>query len=253
MHRDEAIKELLFKMADDALILGHRNSEWTGIGPTLEEDIAFSSMAQDKIGHAFQLYTILHEHFGEANPDILGFKRSEKEFKCCHLVELPTVDYAFSLVRHFLFDYADGLRYEELQNASFEPLAQLAKKIKGEIKYHTMHANVWIKLLAQGNEESKARIQSAINEAMPYALGIFEPSEYEKTLQEEKIFSGENALQTKWVETIQTLIEKAGLEMPDITILKPQLGGRKAYHTEHLKPLLDEMTEVVRMDENASW
>ncbi len=74
------IKDLLFKMADDALIIGHRNSEWTGIGPVLEEDLAFSSMAQDKIGHAFALYTILHESFGEAEPDTLAFKRTEKEF-----------------------------------------------------------------------------------------------------------------------------------------------------------------------------
>jgi ring-1,2-phenylacetyl-CoA epoxidase subunit PaaC len=72
------IKDLLFKMADDALIIGHRNSEWTGIGPVLEEDLAFSSMAQDKIGHAFALYTILHESFGEAEPDTLAFKRTEK-------------------------------------------------------------------------------------------------------------------------------------------------------------------------------
>jgi ring-1,2-phenylacetyl-CoA epoxidase subunit PaaC len=124
------IKDLLFKMADDALIIGHRNSEWTGIGPVLEEDLAFSSMAQDKIGHAFALYTILHESFGEAEPDTLAFKRTEKEFKCCQLVELPIGEYDFSLMRHFLFDHAESLRYEMLANSSFQPLAQLAKKSK---------------------------------------------------------------------------------------------------------------------------
>src|ERR1051326_7324009 len=102
----EAIKELILKMADDALIIGHRNSEWTGIGPILEEDIAMSSMAQDKIGHALALYKILHEHFGDSDPDPLAFRRAEKDFKCCHLVEFPIGEYDFTTVRHFLFDNA---------------------------------------------------------------------------------------------------------------------------------------------------
>src|SRR2546422_1011522 len=97
----EAIKDLLFRMADDALVLGHRNSEWTGLGPILEEDIAFSSMAQDKIGHAQALYIILNEEFGEPIPDKLVYERNEKDFKCCHFVEMPIGEYDFSLVRHF--------------------------------------------------------------------------------------------------------------------------------------------------------
>ena len=100
---NSGLKDLLFKMADDALIIGHRNSEWTGIGPMLEEDMAFSSMAQDKIGHAIALYNILHEVLGEADPDTLGFKREAKQFKCCQFVELPIGEYDFSLIRHFLF------------------------------------------------------------------------------------------------------------------------------------------------------
>lgn len=250
---NKAIKELLFKMADDAMILGHRNSEWTGIGPTLEEDIAFSSMAQDKIGHAFQLYTILNEQLGEAEPDYLGFKRTEKEFKCCHLVELPTTDYAVSLVRHFLFDFAEELRYTALQESSFEPLAQLSKKIKGEIKYHTMHADVWVRLLGKGNEESKARLQSALNELWPFALGVFEPSDHEEQLIAEGIFVGEQKIKEQWAVNVQAIIEKAGLTVPDIADDKAQLGGRKAYHTEYLQPLLEEMTEVMRMDVEAKW
>src|SRR5688500_18914074 len=129
MTRNDAISHLLTAMADDALIQGHRNSEWTGIGPIMEEDIAFSSMAQDKIGHAQALYQILHEQFGMSEPDVLGFQRKETEFKSCQLVELPIGDYAFSLVRHFFFDHADALRYEMLAQSSFQPLANLAKKI----------------------------------------------------------------------------------------------------------------------------
>ena len=253
MTKDIAIKELIFKIADDAMILGHRNSEWTGIGPTLEEDIAFSSMSQDKIGHAYQLYKILHEQYGEASPDELAFKRDEKAFKSCHFVEIPTTDYAFSLVRHFLFDYADALRFEALQNSSVESLKQLANKVKGEIKYHTMHANVWVKMLGQGNEESKARMQTAINEAMPYALGIFEPSENEAELIEAGVYTNEEKLKEQWLNNISELIEKSGLKMPDVSKLEPVYGGRKGYHSEHLAPLLLEMTEVMRIDPNANW
>ena len=88
-----ALKDLLFWMADNQLILAHRNSEWTGLGPLLEEDIAFSSIAQDKMGHALALYTILHTELGEDEPDTIAFTRDEGAFHCAHLVELPIGDY----------------------------------------------------------------------------------------------------------------------------------------------------------------
>lgn len=248
-----AVKDLLFQMADDALIIGHRNSEWTGIGPMLEEDLAFSSMAQDKIGHAQALYAILHEHFGEAEPDKLGFMRSEKDFKCCQLVELPIGEYDFSLVRHFLFDHAELLRYEMLTNSSFEPLAQLAKKVKGEIKYHVLHADTFFKQLARGTEESKARMQSALNYAWPFALSIFEAAYDEQALKSQNVFDGEAELKQRWIEKVSTTINAVGLTVPAIEESKVIYGGRKGYHSEYLKPLLAEMAEVVRLDPSAEW
>jgi ring-1,2-phenylacetyl-CoA epoxidase subunit PaaC len=250
---NDALKDLLYKMADDALIIGHRNSEWTGIGPMLEEDLAFSSMAQDKIGHAQALYQILHEVLGEPEPDKVAFLREEKLFKCCQLVELPIGEYDFSLVRHFLFDHAEAIRYEMLAGSSFQPLAQLAKKIKGEIKYHTMHADTFLKQLATGNDESHARMQSALNYAMPYALGIFEKSEFENELIGQQVFAGEDALKAKWLEKISAVIESAGLQMPKVADDKIVYGGRKGFHSEYLKPLLEEMGEVVSTDPGAEW
>ena len=240
-------------MADDAFILGHRNSEWTGLGPTLEEDIAFSSMAQDKVGHALALYKILHEEFGEKDPDKIAYERAEKDFKCCHLVEIYSQDYAFALARHFFFDHADYLRYDALSSSSLQSIAQLSRKIKGELKYHIMHADVWLKKLGAGNEESRARMQSALNEAFPEGLGIFEPGNFEEELKTKNIFPGEATLKATWLSIITPLVSSAGFSLPDISDPNAGFGGRKGFHSDHLSPLLKEMREVYILEPNAEW
>lgn len=249
-----ALKNLLYRMADDALIIGHRNSEWTGIGPMLEEDLAFSSMAQDKIGHAYALYNIMHELLGEPEPDKVAFLREgESNFKCCQFVELPIGEYDFSLVRHFLFDNAELVRYDMLAQSTFAPVAQLAKKVKGEIKYHVMHADTFLKQLGNGSEESHARMQSALNYAWPYALGMFEAMEGDDALAADGIYPGEQPVKERWLNTITPIIQAAGLQVPATDEIKIVYGGRKGYHSEYLKPLLDEMCEVVRLDPAAEW
>lgn len=247
-----ALKEFLYKMADDQLILGHRNSEWTGFGPMLEEDIAFSSMAQDKIGHSLALYTILHE-LGEQDPDTVAFMRNGNQFHNCVFVELPNGEYDFSLIRHFLYDTAEALRFELLTGSSYEPLALLAKKIKGELRYHTMHANLFLKKLGSATEESIGRLQKSLDYAMPYALGMFEPSPFEDELTKEKIFAGEASLKTMWIEKIEETIGQTQLNLPDLKSITPITGGRMGKHSEHLQPLLDEMAEVFRSDPTAEW
>lgn len=247
-----AAKDLLYKMADDQLIIGHRNSEWTGLGPLLEEDIAFSSMAQDKIGQSEHLYNLLHQ-LGESDPDTVAFTRNEAQFHCCHLVEFPIGEYDFSLMRHFLFDFAEAIRFDMLAGSSYEDLAKIAKKYRGEVKYHTMHANTWVNQLASGNEESKARMQSALNETWNLALGIFEEGKYEKIGKESGIFGGEAELKSRWLDTVVPLLEKYGLKVPEKSEWEPVLGGRKGVHTAHLQPLLSEMTEVYATDPTADW
>lgn len=248
-----ALEDLLFRMADDALIYGHRNSEWTGIGPILEEDIAFSSIAQDKLGHALALYTMLSQ-LGHPDPDILAFTRQERQFRCCHLVELPTQDYAVALMRHALFDYAERNRYRLLEQSSYAPLASLAQKVRGEIKYHTFHASTWLRLLGrEGTEESRARMQAALEMLFPYALGIFEPSPHDDELRANGIFPGEEELRQRWLDEIIPLLENAGYRIPSLPSIEPCYGGRAGYHTEHLQPLLDEMTAVFRIDPSTEW
>jgi len=246
------LKELLYKMADDQLIIGHRNSEWTGFGPLLEEDIAFSSMAQDKIGHSLALYTILHE-LGESDPDTVAFTRNANQFHNSILTELPNQEYDFSLVRHFLYDTAEALRFELLTNSTCEPLAQVARKVRGELRYHTLHAKTWMKQLGSATEESVSRLQKSLEQAMPYALGMFEESPYENEIIEAGIFEGEQKLKELWMAKVEETISQTSLHLPDWKIVQPITGGRIGKHTEHLQPLLDEMSEVFRIDPGAEW
>ncbi len=248
----DALNDLLFRLADDCLIIAHRHSEWTGFGPLLEEDIAFSSIAQDKLGHANALYKILHERLGEPAPDTIAFTRAEGAFRCCQFVELPNGEYDFSLIRHFLFDAAELFRWQLLQQSTFEPLAKLAAKIHGEVKYHVYHAQTWIiQLGAQGNEESHSRLQSSLNAAWPFALGMFEHGADEGALIADGVFVGEDALKAAWHVFIAERCLAANLVLP--TNATPIVGGRKGYHTEYLNPLLEEMNEVFRIDPTAVW
>lgn len=247
-----ALKELLYKMADDQLILGHRNSEWTGFGPLLEEDIAFSSMAQDKIGHSYALYQMLNM-LGEESPDTIAFTRAAEKFKNSILVELPNGEYDFSLIRHFLYDTAEAIRFDLLSHSSYQPLAELSRKIKGELAYHTLHANMWVKKLGNGTTESISRLQLSLNEVMPYAFGLFEESPYENELKAEGIFAGEQVLKERWLEKVDTIIRLTELSLPDFNKTTPVVGGRMGHHSEHLQPLLNEMGEVFRIDPTAEW
>jgi ring-1,2-phenylacetyl-CoA epoxidase subunit PaaC len=248
----DALKELLFKIADDLLISGHRNSEWTGMGPLLEEDIAFSSMAQDKIGQSQALYQILNE-LGEAAPDTLAFMREEAKFRNCVLVELPNGEYDFSIVRHFLLDTSLALRFEMLTTSSFVPLAQLAAKVRGELRYHTLHGDTWMHRLGNATAESISRMQSALDYTMPFALGIFEQSPYEKELKQEGIFAGEQVLRERWEQRVSAVLSRTQLNMKPFANIIPVEGGRLGKHSEFLKPLLDEMGEVFRIDPAAEW
>lgn len=239
-------------MADDDLIIGHRNSEWTGLGPILEEDIAFSSMAQDKLGYAQAFYSLVGKN-DNISADALAFTRKEKEFKCCRFVEYPIGEYDYSLLRHFLFDNAEALRFELLTYSSDKDLSNLAKKFRSELKYHTMHANLWIEQMGNSNEETNLRMQTTLNQCFASALGIFEDTCNENKILSSEIFKGEKFLKGYWLDTITPLINNSGLYLPDINLVDPEYGGRKGYHTDFLQPLLDEMNEVFSIDPNAEW
>ena len=247
-----AVVELLTKIADDQLFIGHRNSEWTGIGPVLEEDIAFSSLAQDKVGHSLNTLNLLSK-IQDIEVDAYAFLRKPHEYKCCHLVQYPIGDYSFSLVRHFLFDHAEYLRYDLLTDSALEPLRNMARKFKPEIKYHVYHANTWVKNLSAASEAAHSRIQEAVDQAYPLALSIFEPGPNEEKLREAGVFEGEQELSKRWKQHVHELLDSFGLHIPQSQD-ETYYGGRYGSHTAFLPPLLDEMTEVISSeDKDIVW
>ncbi|MEO0580934.1 MAG: 1,2-phenylacetyl-CoA epoxidase subunit PaaC [Bacteroidota bacterium] len=248
----EAIKNLLYRLADDKLIIGHRHSEWIGMGPILEEDIAFASMAQDEVGHSQAYYRILHE-LGEGEPDQIAFNRKAQNFTCCQFVEFPIEDYAFSLVRHYLFDMADKVRLQALKASSFEPLAALATKLAREEKYHQLHAQTFVQQLGRSTEEARLRMQSALNEAYPMAFSMFEPTVHTESLAKEGVQPLEDTLMKQWRVEVEAFLRSSNLQIPHVEDLSSYFGGRSGHHTEFLQPLLSEMTEVFAIDPTAKW
>ena len=163
--------QLLLPIADDELVLGWRNSEWTGIAPFLEEDVAFSSIAQNEIGHARALYQLVAEELG-TTADELAFDREPEEYRCAPLIQLRFVpDWARTIARHVLYETADAIRIEKLKAHEDAELAGVAAKIEREEVYHRLHAEMWLARL-----QDESRYTEAVEELWPYALGVLEPS-----------------------------------------------------------------------------
>jgi ring-1,2-phenylacetyl-CoA epoxidase subunit PaaC len=162
--------DLLLELADDELVLGWRNSEWTGIAPFLEEDVAFSSIAQNEIGHARALYELAARDLG-TDADALAFDRRPEEYRSAPLVELRRLEWARTIVRHFLYETADAIRIEALKASDDPEVAGLAAKIDREEAYHRMHAELWIERLL-ATDEGRERLREALEELWPYALGV---------------------------------------------------------------------------------
>jgi ring-1,2-phenylacetyl-CoA epoxidase subunit PaaC len=200
-------EQALLGLADDELVLGWRDSEWTGIAPMLEEDVAFSSIAQNEIGHARAVYELLAGPEGDA--DTLAFDRKPEEYRCAPLVELHLLEWAHTIARRWLYEVADEIRITALKDDPDSAVAGLAAKIDREEAYHRMHAEMWHERL-----RDEPRFQAAVEELWPYALGVL-PAE----------LRGE-------------LVSRVGLAEVDAI--------ERGTHTDDLTPLWEEMTIVRR-------
>jgi ring-1,2-phenylacetyl-CoA epoxidase subunit PaaC len=165
------VNELLLGLADDELVIGWRDSEWTGIAPLLEEDVAFSSIAQNEIGHARAVYELLSD-----DADALAFDRTVDEYRCAPLVELHLLDWAHTIARRWLYETADEIRIAALMQDEDPRVAGLAAKINREEAYHRMHAEMWRERL-----QETPQFRGAVEELWPYALGLL-PSQQHRQL-----------------------------------------------------------------------
>jgi ring-1,2-phenylacetyl-CoA epoxidase subunit PaaC len=162
----------LLSIADDELVLGWRNSEWTGIAPFLEEDVAFSSIAQNEIGHARALYELAAAELG-TTADELAFDRRPDEYRCAPLVQLRRLEWARTIARHWLYETADEIRLAALKESDDPELAGIAAKMDREEAYHRMHAEMWVDRLLS-SDDGRARLNEAVDELWPYALGVLD-------------------------------------------------------------------------------
>ena len=200
-------EQVLLGLADDELVLGWRDSEWTGIAPMLEEDVAFSSIAQNEIGHARAVYELVAGPDGDA--DALAFDRKPAEYRCAPLVELRLLEWAHTIARRWLYEVADEIRITALKSDSDAAVAGLAAKIDREEAYHRLHAEMWHDRL-----RDEPRFRAAVEELWPYALGVL-PAELRSEL-----------------------VSRVGLPGVDAV--------ERGAHTDELEPLWEEMTMVRR-------
>lgn len=247
----QALANYVIGLADDELILAHRDSEWAGHAPILEEDIAFANIALDEMGHASLWYQVAAELRGadpERYPDELVFGRDSGEFLNVQLVELPKGDWAKTVMRQYMFDTAEGIRLAALADSDFQPLADAAAKLRPEEFYHLRHTTAWVTRLGLGTEESNTRMQQALGQLYSYALQLFEPLAEESQLM--GIVPDSATLLETWKEAIRTVLEAAELSLPESA--GPPSANRTK-HTEHLAPLVQEMQMVARIEAGAEW
>ena len=248
----ESLFKYTLRIADNALILGQRLSEWTGHGPFLEEDLALTNIALDTFGTATSLleYAAQVENKGR-DADALAFRRNERDFTNILLVEQPNGDYAKTILRQSFVDAFNVLFYTELSKSKDETLAGIAQKAIKEVKYHWRHSSSWVVRFGDGTEESHNRIQNALNELWRFTGELFESDEVEEHLVKEGIAVDAKKLRSDWEKQILELLEKATLKKPETVFM--QTGGRKGIHTEHLGYMLSEMQTLPRMLPDAKW
>lgn len=249
---NETIALYALRRADDALVLGHRLSEWIGQGPTLEEEMALANIGLDLIGQARALYTYAAETEGRGrDEDQLAYLRDAPDYRNLLLAELPRGDFALTMAR-LLFYSAFSHPYWQAMCASADAtLAAIAAKSEKECAYHLRHASEWVIRLGDGTAESHARAQDAIEELWPYTGELFEADETERALIAVALAIDPETLRAPWSATVDAVLARATLARPSGAWM--QSGGRAGRHTEHLGHMLAVMQHLPRAHPGAAW
>jgi ring-1,2-phenylacetyl-CoA epoxidase subunit PaaC len=255
-----ALAALLWQLADDDLVVAQRASEWLGLNPHIEEDVAFASIAQDELGHAAMYYGLL-EDLGFGPADDLALLRPVGERRHSVLVEWPNgegnyweephYDWAFALLRHFAYDAFERVRLERLVTSSHRPLAEVAAKILREERYHWAHHTVWIRRLAGHDADTRARLVEAGSRVAALAGDLCDTGGFGPTWARLGLMQDPDGLGPAWEALVAEVLEEAGL--PTWSVPPPLYNGRRGIHSPYCAPLLDTLAAVVRQDPRAAW
>jgi ring-1,2-phenylacetyl-CoA epoxidase subunit PaaC len=240
------------RRADDALILGHRLSEWCGHAPTLEEDMALANMGLDLLGQARELYTHAAKVEGNDNDeDKFAYLRDVRQYRNLLLVEQPNGDFARTMVRQFFYAAFADLYWRAMMQSTDATLAAIAAKSEKESAYHLRHASEWIIRLGDGTEESHRRAQTAIDDLWSFTGEMFAIDDSERGLIDAGIAIDPMSLQGRWLKTVTSVVNEATLALPASNWM--QQGGRNGRHSEHLGHLLSELQSLQRTFPGATW
>ena len=250
-----ALFEYLLRLGDDRLVLGQRLSEWCGHGPILEEDIAISNVALDLLGQATMLLRLAGQVEGKGrDEDALAYFREVVDFRNCQLVELPKGDFAFTIVRQFLFDVHAVVMLDALSRSTNADLAAIAAKSLKEAKYHVRHSGEWMLKLGDGTDESHRRVQKALDDVWRFTPELFAADDIDRVMLEQGIAPDLAALGAQWLGLVRDVIDRATLTVPNDVLRSPGArGGRSGAHTEFLGHMLAEMQIVARSHPGATW
>jgi ring-1,2-phenylacetyl-CoA epoxidase subunit PaaC len=244
--------EYVLRLADSALILGQRLSEWTGHAPVLEEELALANIALDLIGQSRLLLT--HAGRLEAkgrDEDQLAFLRADHQYRNLTLVELPNGDFGRTVLRNFLFSVFQRPLWEALLSSRDTELAAIAEKSLKETRYHLRHNGEWVVRLGDGTEESHARMQSALDYLWPYTMEFFTEDAVDDEVAAAALGVAWPDLQPAWEAAVQRVLTEATLAIPGRTAFRSR--GKLGGHSEHLGHLLAEMQHLQRAHPGAQW
>jgi ring-1,2-phenylacetyl-CoA epoxidase subunit PaaC len=248
----EAIKQYAIRLGDDALVLGHRLSEWSSNAPFLEEDLALTNVSLDFIGRARMFYGYAAEiDGGDITENTYAYQRDCREFSNLLIHELPRGDFAFSMARQYLVDEFSLRFMERLQDSTDETLAAIAAKAVKESRYHLRRSRDWMLRLGDGTAESHDRLQSALDDLWGYTPEMFDMDALEQELASAGIAVDSAALQADWEQAVTATFGEASVQVPE-TAWQIK-GGRQGMHTESLGHLLSELQFVQRAYPGLEW
>ena len=248
----EGLEALLLALADDELVIGYWDSEWTGIAPMLEEDVAMTSLATDELGHARAFYTLLGELTGR-DPDAIAYDRPATDFRHARIVDHPRTDWAFSIARRWLYDTADAVRLEALASSSYLPLAELVAKVRREERYHVMHADSWLRRLAGSDAVARGHLERAWTTLVDDGPGVFAPLPGEAALVAAGILPVTmDELAGRWIAQADAIATELGLGRPRPSTTESRARSRLD-HSADFDWLWTEITSVRKLDPAATW